>query len=76
MFASVYNNYVTVKFLVENGADMNLKNANGESALYLASLTRDKQVVSTLVAKGAKKGCLSVPKPLLRDTTHVEFFVP
>ncbi len=76
MFASVYNNAVTVKFLVENGADMNLKNVNGESALYLTSLTCDKPVISTLIVKGAKKGCLSLPKPLLRDTTHVEFFVP
>ena len=76
MFASVYNNAVTVKFLVENGADMNLKNINGESALYLASLTCDKPVISTLITKGAKKGCLSLPKPLLRDTTHVQFFVP
>ena len=66
MFASVYNNAVTVKFLIENGADMNLKNINSENALYLANLTCDKPVISTLIAKGAKKGCLSL---------HIEFFV-
>ena len=59
--------------------DMNFrdfKNTNEENALYLANLTGEEPMISILIIKGAKKGCLSLPKPPLRDTTYIEFFVP
>jgi ankyrin repeat protein len=49
MFAVKYENLNSVKFLVENGANINLKNNNGLSPLILAVKHSNLDIVKYLV---------------------------
>ena len=43
-----------VKFLIENGADINIKNNNGDTVLHEAVLIKDNlEVVKLLIENGA-----------------------
>lgn len=55
MEASYYGNLNLVKFLVENGANVNIKNQHGHTAICRASLTNKIEVVKYLKENGAKK---------------------
>jgi ankyrin repeat protein len=51
----------TVKLAVELGADLNLVNTDGRTALDAAKALRYQSVVDFLVAKGAKAGAGAAP---------------
>lgn len=49
-----YSNAELAKVLVENGADINLVNKAGNTPIHLAFLHRDLEMISYLIAKGAR----------------------
>jgi ankyrin repeat protein len=60
-----YENEAILKILHENGADIDLKDSNGRSPLYYASLQDSKTLFNALMNLGAK----SLPKTPLRYVT-------
>ena len=55
MLATSGGNLKLVKFLIDNGADVNAKNHAGISALNLASKKKNSELVNLLKARGAKE---------------------
>ena len=56
LFSVIKNNDIEiVKLLIENGADVNAKNEDGETALHLANRKGYLDIVKYLIAKGAKE---------------------
>ena len=54
IFASIWNYASASKFLIENGADVNAKSVDGNTALMFAIKTCDWDMVVTLVEMGAR----------------------
>jgi ankyrin repeat protein len=50
-----FDNAAYVKLLIENGADVNLKNDRGVSPLQAAKTKQDPKVIELLVKAGAKE---------------------
>jgi ankyrin repeat protein len=55
MDASAVGNYDVVDLLIKHGADINLKNNYGKTALYIASVNRKNDIVDLLKKHGAKE---------------------
>jgi len=52
--ACAFKNYDIAKLLLENGANVNAKNDNGETALIIAAQNDHTEIVKLLLEKGAK----------------------
>lgn len=55
MFCVAGGNFEKVKYLIENGADVNAKNKDGTYVLDYAKLSGNAEIMKLLVAKGANK---------------------
>jgi hypothetical protein len=53
LYASKWNNLEIVKMLIENGADMNVREINGNTALALAQANGNKEISNFLIEHGA-----------------------
>ena len=53
MCAARYNNESMVSFLIDKGADINMKNVKGFTALMCAAMYNRESIVSFLIDKGA-----------------------
>lgn len=53
MIVSELGNIETVKFLIDNGADVNTQDEKGKTALMIASEMNDMELVKLLIEKGA-----------------------
>jgi ankyrin repeat protein len=48
-----YDDFITVKALIEAGVDGNARNKSGESALHIAAVRGYQEITALLIAEGA-----------------------
>jgi hypothetical protein len=63
LYASKWGNPEMVKLLVENGADINIKAANGDTALSIARRNRNEEISKYLTEHGATEIGNNMPFP-------------
>ena len=72
MMASSNEHLDVVRLLLERGANVRLRNRNGESALNLAADTENDDVINMLKRAGAKADVKKVEKPIIVDDEEDE----
>lgn len=71
--AAADGNYEILKCALENGADVNLKNANGETILHVATLYNKFDVVKLLVANKADINIVDKDNMTVLDLAIIEY---
>jgi len=63
LYASRYNNFEMVRILVDRGANLNVRNINGNTALSIAQANGNEQISNFLIERGASQTAASQVSP-------------
>jgi hypothetical protein len=75
LHAAAHNNYELVRILVEHGANINVRNRAGSSALSIAQNNENMQIIDFLLERGATQSMISPLQHLPQQTGGIASFM-